>query len=50
MENVTPSCIRDTGRRSYNKEKEVILDTKKRHDREVEYGYVKITALGKARK
>jgi hypothetical protein len=24
MENVTPSCIRDTGRRSYNKEKEVI--------------------------
>jgi hypothetical protein len=49
-ENITPSCIRDTGRRSYNKEKEVILDTNRRHDGEVEYDYVNITARGKARK
>ena len=49
-ENTTPSCVRDTGRRSYNKEKEVTEGTKKRHGSEGEFGYVNITVRIKARK
>jgi hypothetical protein len=40
----------DTGRRSYNREKEVTVDTKNKHDGECEYGYVNITVRRKARK
>jgi len=49
-ENATPWCIRDTGRRSYNKEKEVSEGIKKRHDGECENGYVNITVREKTRK
>jgi hypothetical protein len=49
-ENTTPSCVRDTGKRSYNREKEVTEDIKKGHNGEGEHDYVNITVRGKARK